>query len=178
MLILIYKYKTIFLQLILLLYRERVKIDEKSIKLIKPITLYINQRNYLRIKNKTMLSAIQTEIRVLKRNYNSLYAESRQAIAKHSSYHVRKQYYPHNLNEWESIEKEMANDFKERLLLIKKSIRDLENKEKQAEIEEDAANGLLLLKKRAVRKETRENNKMRQQKVVPRRSARIASKKV
>tara|TARA_A200000159_G_C7131187_1_gene258999 strand:- start:33 stop:392 length:360 start_codon:yes stop_codon:yes gene_type:complete len=119
-----------------------------------------------------MLSAIQTELRVLKSNYNRLYDESKRAIAQHSSYRVRKQYYPHNLNEWESIEKEMANDFKERLLTIKKSIRDLEKKERQAEIEEEAAMGLLLLKKRAARKEKRK------QEIVPRRSARIASKKV
>ncbi len=122
-----------------------------------------------------MLSAIQTELRVLKSNYNRLYDESKRAVAEHSSYRVRKQYYPHNLNKWEAIEKEIVNDFKERLLTIKKSIRELEKKERQAEIEEEAAMGLLLLKKRAVRKEKR---KQERQEIVPRRSARIASKKV
>ena len=129
-----------------------------------------------------MLSAIQTELRVLKSNYNRLYDESKRAVAQHSSYRVRKQYYPHNLNKWEALEKEIVNDFKERLLTIKKSIRDLEKKERQAEIEErqaeieeEAAMGLLLLKKRAVRKEKR---KQERQEIVPRRSARIASKKV
>ena len=122
-----------------------------------------------------MLSAIQTELRVLKSNYNRLYDESKRAVAQHSSYHVRKQYYPHNLNKWEALEKEIVNDFKERLLTMKKSIRDLEKKERQAEIEEEAAMGLLLLKKRAVRKEKR---KQERQEIVPRRSARIASKKV
>mgnify|MGYP004309162957 CR=1 FL=1 len=127
------------------------------------------------IKYKTMLSAIQTELRVLISNYNRLYDESKRAVAEHSSYRVRKQYYPHNLNKWEALEKEIVNDFKERLLTIKKSIRELEKKERQAEIEEEAAMGLLLLKKRAVRKEKR---KQERQEIVPRRSARIASKKV
>ena len=125
-----------------------------------------------------MLSAIQTELRVLKSNYNRLYDESKRAVAEHSSYRVRKQYYPHNLNKWEALEKEIVNDFKERLMTIKKSIRDLEKKERQAEIEEEAAMGLLLLKKRAARKEKRKQEKQEKQEIVPRRSARIASKKV
>jgi len=121
---------------------------------------------FLTVKNQIMLSALQNEIKSLKINYNKLYDESKNAIANHSSYRVRQQYYPYNLEKWETIEKDIKTYYNTRLTIIKNTMKKLEKKIKQTEkdyeqakIEDKdrmtAAKALLMLnKKRTAKKET------------------------
>ena len=69
---------------------------------------------------------IQNEIITLKKKYNKLYDDSKHAFANHSSFCVKKQRYPQNLEKWINTEKGIKTYYNTKLKIIKKIIKNLE----------------------------------------------------
>tara|TARA_B100000927_G_C16350109_1_gene422931 strand:+ start:80 stop:451 length:372 start_codon:yes stop_codon:yes gene_type:complete len=116
---------------------------------------------------------IQKEIINLKKKYNKLYDESKHAFANHSSFCVKKQYYPQNLEKWISTEKGIKTYYNTKLKTIKKIIKNLEKKNHMDTkfVDKDRLSAEReLLSKQKLEKERQE--------FVPRRSSRIANMKV
>ena len=83
-----------------------------------------------------------------------LWDDMQRDLHLHSSYHVRKYYYPFKLDVWETMRKSIETDYRSKILELQKEInvRKLQEKkemEKKCEEEEilKAANALLLLSK-------------------------------
>ena len=114
---------------------------------------------------------IQKEIITLKKKYNKVYDESKHAFANHSSFCVKKQHYPQNLEKWINTEKGIKTYYNTKLKIMKKIIKNLENYKDTKFLDKDrlSAERELLSKKKL------ENEK---QEFMPRRSNRIANKKV
>ena len=135
------------------------------------MTSIINQLIYLTVKNKIMFFEIQSEIMSLKKNYNKVYDEYKQAIENHSSNYVRKHYYPQKLEKWETTEKGIKIYYNTKLTIIKKTIKNLEKKHKNTKfLDKDRLSAEReLLSKKKIEKEIQE--------FAPRRSKRIANMK-
>ena len=115
---------------------------------------------------------IQKEIITLKKKYNKLYNESKHAFANHSSFCVKKQHYPQNLEKWVNTEKGIKTYYKTKLKTIKKIIKNLEKNYNDTKfLDKDRLSAEReLLSKQKLEKERQE--------FVPRRSSRIANIKV
>ena len=83
-----------------------------------------------------------------------LWDDMQRDLHRHSSYYVRKQYYPFKLDVWETMRKSIEDDYRSKILELQKEIKvsELQEKkemEKKREEEETlkAANALLSLSK-------------------------------
>lgn len=97
-------------------------------------------------------------------------------LKEHRSYFVRKQFYPHDMDEWQKEHNEIEQKYRNQLdtlRISKKKQQSQERKDKEEQLINDAADALLMLKKskRVPKKKKNVKNEV----VVLRRSSRIAS---
>tara|TARA_B100000902_G_C26900238_1_gene711742 strand:+ start:129 stop:488 length:360 start_codon:yes stop_codon:yes gene_type:complete len=96
-------------------------------------------------------------------------------LKEHRSYFVRKQFYPHNMEQWDKEHREIEQKYRKqlnKLRISKKEQQSKERKEKEEQLINDAADALLMLKKS---KQVPKKKKVKNEVVVLRRSSRIAS---
>ena len=110
------------------------------------------------------------------RQEKELFREWKTAVRKHEHYVNKKKYYPYRMDEWEQESKEIDASYRAQLHDMI-SARQMEEKEmsiREAELE--AAETLLLLKKRANQQKARREVREEMKNMVVRRSSRIANK--
>ena len=90
------------------------------------------------------------------------------ALNKHNSYFVRKQYYPHNMNAWEEEQREIEMEYR-----IK--IKQLTNKEKSLRKDHDKQDEILLAAENLLKLKNTNLRKRKSAKRNLRRSERIAT---
>lgn len=105
---------------------------------------------------------------------NKLYRERDRILAERNTYFYKKYFFPHKMNEWEEEIRVLNASYKCRIDETIKKIKKL-NKEFKDQLEkEEAAEGLLQLKRSYERKEKNKKIKEERSYIVPRRSKRIA----
>ena len=116
----------------------------------------------------------------LNREERTLWSNMKLALKAHNSYHVRKEYYPLNMESWEKEHNEIEEGYRtqlEEMIALRLEIEAIEAEE-NAKMEEEnakmeAANALIMMNKRKTQKRKREEDKSS---TVPRRSSRISAR--
>lgn len=109
----------------------------------------------------------------LNREERTLWSNMKLALKAHNSYHVRKEYYPLNMESWEKEHNEIEEGYRtqlEEMIALRLEIEAIEAEE-NAKME--AANALIMMNKRKTQKRKREEDKSS---TVPRRSSRISAR--
>ena len=108
-------------------------------------------------------------------NERIIWNDMQKDLKKHRSYFVRKQFYPHNMDEWNREHREIGQKYRKQLDTVrvsKKKQQSQERKDKEEQLINDAADALLMLKKS---KRVPKKKNVKNEVVVLRRSSRIAS---
>lgn len=100
-----------------------------------------------------------------------LWDDMKRELHQHSSYHVRKQYYPFNLDLWEAKRKSIEDDYRLKILELQKEIK----VRRLQEEEEAKVRRLQEEEERKLRKERKQKEK-KETVVVLRRSNRLINK--
>jgi len=109
------------------------------------------------------------------RQEKELFREWKTAVRKHGHYVNKKKYYPYRMDEWEQESKDIDASYRGQLHDMI-SARQMEEKERSIrEVELEAAETLLLLKKRANQQKARKEVREEMKNMVVRRSSRIAN---
>tara|TARA_Y100000816_G_C26103318_1_gene585369 strand:+ start:1331 stop:1801 length:471 start_codon:yes stop_codon:yes gene_type:complete len=87
-------------------------------------------------------------IQIVTKSEKALWNEMKTTLKKFNSYHFKKNYYPANISEWESICKSAENDYRERLNAMISEREDRERVEAEQRELEEAANILMDINKR------------------------------
>jgi hypothetical protein len=106
------------------------------------------------------------KLQIVSKEERKLWNEMHDTLRRRNSYHLKKQYYPFNIDKWEHQNKEIESTYRSQILALISERQILEKVQQETRRETEAADALLLLaetaKKEFLRSERLKEKKRRQ----------------